>query len=174
MPSPENNNHSGVGDARRKDRPWIAIVLVLLAHLAALAGLRPQPQPLSQGTLPEPIMVSLLSASQATPQNPEPLSHPKKKMQRMAKPKAIEKKPTKKLAKQSQNANRMSVEQESLPVVQINSQPNAASEVSKISKPPTETSYQQLSFNAAVVGETWCFDGLVGSLRSPVYFGLQT
>lgn len=149
IPTPALGDNNYSRTTRRNDHPWIVLVLVLLAHLTALVDLRPQPQDLLPEALPEPIVVSLLSEPQATPQNSGLPSHPKQKMQRMAKPKAIEKKPTKKLARQSQNASRMSVEQESPPVAQINSQPNATSEVSKISKPPTETNYQQPSFNAA-------------------------
>ena len=138
------------------------LALVLLAHLAALAGLRPQPQNLSPETLPEPMMVSLLSAPQATSQNSEPPSHPEQKMQRIVKPKAIKKKLTKHPAKPttaitnktfaegSQNTSRLSVEQEATPEAEANSPPNAISGSPKTTKPPVAgTSYQPPNFNAA-------------------------
>ncbi|WP_411727846.1 TonB family protein [Methyloglobulus sp.] len=159
-----NNNYCGV--TRRNNRSWISFVLVLLAHLTALAGLRPQPQNLSPETLPEPIMVSLLSAPQAMPQNSEPPSHPEQKMKRIVKPKAIEKKLTKRpakpttaitkkptnktLAEQSQNTSRLSVEQESTPEAEANSPPIAISGSPKTTKPDIdETSYQPPNFNPA-------------------------
>lgn len=69
-PAPVLGNISYGGVTRFNDRPWGALSLVLCAHLAVFAALRPQPQSLSVETLPEPIMISLLSALQATPQKP--------------------------------------------------------------------------------------------------------
>lgn len=49
---------------RTHDHPWIVLGLVLCVHLTAIAALLPQSQSLSLEPIPEPIMVSLLSAPQ--------------------------------------------------------------------------------------------------------------
>jgi periplasmic protein TonB len=54
------------------NRTWVALGLVLSAHLAAFATLGPQPLPLLPEPEPEALTVSLLSAPQATPQMPKP------------------------------------------------------------------------------------------------------
>ena len=67
VPAWGNMTHSGV--TLSGDRTWTALGLVLCAHLAAFATLRPQPQSLLLETEPEPLTVSLLSSpQQATPQ----------------------------------------------------------------------------------------------------------
>lgn len=157
-PTMANKNHSGL--SRRTDRSWIALLIVLLAHLMALAGFRTQPQPLLPETLPEPIMVSLLSAPQTTPQKLKPPpSNPKQKMQRTIKPKTIERNLIKRSAtpiinnkstsERSQNASQLSVEPTAAPEVEPSSPPNAISSASKTTKPDGETSYQPPSFDAS-------------------------
>ncbi|MDO9140206.1 MAG: energy transducer TonB [Methylobacter sp.] len=69
-----NPGHAGL--AHGNERPWLAPGLVLCLHLAAFAALRPQPQPLSVEAIPEPIMISLLSAPQAATQPPMPAVTP--------------------------------------------------------------------------------------------------
>ena len=69
------------------DRSWIALGLVVCAHLAAFAALRPQPQSLPLETVPEPITVSLLSAPQAAPQQPKPAADLTPKVEKTVKPK---------------------------------------------------------------------------------------
>jgi protein TonB len=59
-------NISYGGAKRISDRPWFALGLVLCAHLAVFLALARPQQSLPLETMPEPIMVSLLSA----PQNP--------------------------------------------------------------------------------------------------------
>ncbi|MGH8499836.1 MAG: hypothetical protein ACRERV_13685, partial [Methylococcales bacterium] len=63
---------SGIGSQGwvrgRRQRSWVALGLVLFAHVAVFAELRPQPKPLALETIPEPLMVSLVSASQAAPE----------------------------------------------------------------------------------------------------------
>ena len=85
------------------DRSWIALGLVVCAHLAAFASIRPQSQSLPLETVPEPepITVSLLSALQATPQQPKPVADLTQKVKKTVKPKTIEKKLIKQPAKQA-------------------------------------------------------------------------
>ena len=70
---------------RANDRPWLALGLVLCAHLAVFAALRPQPQSLSIEPIPDPIMVSLLNTPQTTPQKPMPPATPIEKVQKPVK-----------------------------------------------------------------------------------------
>ena len=154
---------------RTNDRSWIALSLVLCAHLAAFAALRPQSQSLPLETIPEPIMVSLLSAPQATPQKSKPPANLKQNVQRTVTPKTIEKKLIKNQAKpapavrkipaskpivaQSQPTRHEAtspVEQTSTPVAEASSQPIATPAATAISKPATDApSDQSPSFNAA-------------------------
>ncbi len=151
------------------DRSWIALGLVVCAHLAAFAVLRPQPQSLLLETVPEPIKVSLLSAPQAAPQKPKPAADLTQKVEKTVKPKIIEKKLIKYPAKQaptvrktpvskpvvahsqsSPHAAAVSVKQTSPSVAETSSQPIATPVATSISKPATDSpSYQAPSFNAA-------------------------
>lgn len=82
-PAPVLGNISHSGAARFNDRPWVTLGLVLCAHLAVFAALRPQPQPLSVKPIPEPITVSLLSEPQATSQKPtSPATPPIEKLEK--------------------------------------------------------------------------------------------
>lgn len=63
-PAPMLGNIGHGRPTRINDRPWLALGLVLGAHLAVFAALLPQSQSLPLESIPEPIMVSLLSASQ--------------------------------------------------------------------------------------------------------------
>ncbi len=84
-PAPMLRNISPGWATRTHDRPWIALSLVLCAHLAMFAVLRPEPQPLSVEPIPDPIMVSLLSAPQTAPQKPIPPAVPIERAQKPVK-----------------------------------------------------------------------------------------
>ncbi|MGZ5026887.1 MAG: TonB family protein [Methylobacter sp.] len=71
-PAPILGKISRRGEKPAKERTWLALSLVLCAHLGVFAALRPEPQPLSTAPVPEPIMISLLSAPQTVPQKPAP------------------------------------------------------------------------------------------------------
>jgi protein TonB len=151
------------------DRSWKALGLVVCAHLAVFAALRPQSQSLPLETVPEPITVSLLSAPQAATQQPKPAADLPKKVEKTIKPKTIEKKLIKHPAKQapavrktpvskpvvaysqsSPHAAAIPVEQTSTSVAETSSQPIAASAATSTRKPATDSpSYQAPSFNAA-------------------------
>jgi len=147
------------------DRSWIALGLVVCAHLAAFAALRPQPQSLPLETVPEPITVSLVSA----PQQPKLAADLTQKVEKAVKTKTIEKKLIKHPAKQaptvrktpvskpvvahsqsSPHAAAVPVEQTSPSVAETSSQPIATPVATSISKPATDSpSYQAPNFNAA-------------------------
>ena len=151
------------------DRSWMALGLVLCAHLAAFAALRPQPQILPLETVPEPLTVSLLSAPQAAPQKPKPLAELTPKVENKDKPKTIEKKLIQHQAKPApavrkmpvskpvmehnqafSHAPAMPVEQTSPPVVETSSKPIAKPTTASANKPAAAApSYQSPSFNAA-------------------------
>jgi periplasmic protein TonB len=135
----------------KRDRSWIAFVLVLCGHLAVFAALHPQP--LVQETLSEPIMVSLVSAPQPAP--PASMPMPPEKaittMQKHAKqPQAIRKAPIKKTVVQRTKPSTLS---DITPVEQSSKTTNT----SDSTQPPTKTNakasdtptYQPVSFNAA-------------------------
>lgn len=65
-----NFNHAAVTRSNNPPWVWVALSLVLCAHMAALAALLPQAQSLPLEPIPEPIMVSLLRTPQAAPQQP--------------------------------------------------------------------------------------------------------
>ncbi|MGH8558625.1 MAG: energy transducer TonB [Methylococcales bacterium] len=74
---------------------WVALGLVLFAHVAVLAELRPQPKPLALETIPEPLMVSLVSAPRAAPEQKKASATVRQKPPATMKPKVIERKTTK-------------------------------------------------------------------------------
>lgn len=129
-----NIRYSGV--ARFNDRPWVALTLVLCAHLGVFAALRPQPQSLSVEPIPAPIMISLLSTPQTTPQKP---------MSKEQKP--VKTPGSKPLAPVIKQANRSTA-----PLVEQTSMPTAATNT-PAAEPETKTAdtqtYQSPSFNAA-------------------------
>ena len=67
-PMLRNISHSGAKCIN--DHTWLTIGLVLCAHLAVFAALLSQSQSLPIETMPEPIMVSMISSPQAVPQKP--------------------------------------------------------------------------------------------------------
>ena len=144
-----NISYSGVGVTHFNDRSWIALSLVLCAHLAVFAALRPQPQSLSVEKIPEPIMISLLSAPQAMPQTPMPPAQPVAKEQKPVKKKV---KPISKPVvplKQTSQPITPPVEQTSIPATAADS-PVAEQQTKTTNNKPSETqSYQSPSFNAA-------------------------
>jgi len=119
---------TGLGDmthgevSLKRERSWIAFVLVFCGHLATFAALRPEP--LTLETPPEPIMVSLVSAPQSTPKAPVPMP-PEKAMTKMQKhvkqPQSIRNTPIKKSVVQRTKPSTLSdiapVEQSSVPIV---------------------------------------------------------
>jgi len=151
------------------DRSWIALGLVLCAHLAAFAALRPQPQVLPLETLPVPLTVSLLNAPQTAAQKLKSPDEPTPKVEKTVKPKAIEKKliqhqakPTPPIRKTPvskpviergqafSHAPAMPVEQTSPSVIETNSKPIAKPAATPANKPATAApSYQSPSFNAS-------------------------
>ena len=154
------------------DRTWVALGLVLCAHLAAFAALRPQPQILPLETVPVPLTVSLLSAPQTAPQQPKSPAEPTPKVEKTVKPKAIEKKliqhqakpappvrktpvskPVIERSQASIHAPAMPVEQTSPPVAETTSKPIAKPAATSANKPATAApSYQSPSFNAVLFG----------------------
>lgn len=156
-PAPVLGNISHDGVTRFNDHPWIALGLVLCAHLAVFAALRPQPQSLSVETPPEPIMISLLSAPQATPQKPTPPATPIEKAQKPVKKpvKPVSKTVVPRIKQTSQPTP--SVEQTSMPAAATSS-PAAEPEtkatdnkpvLSKVEGAADMQAYQSASFNAA-------------------------
>lgn len=122
---------------RTNDRPWLALSLVLCAHLAVFAALRPQPQSLSMEPIPDPIMVSLLNTPQTTPQKPMPPATPIEKVQKPVKKPAS--KPVAPLIKETNQPT-----QTSMPTTATSSP--AAEPASKAIDTQT---YQSPNFNAA-------------------------
>lgn len=147
---PVLGNISYSSATRFNDRPWIALGLVLCAHLAVFAALRPQAESLSAETLPEPIMISLVSAPQTTPEKPMPAAQPVAKEQKPVKKKVKPvTKPVVPLAKQTSQPVTPPVEQTSAPAATTDS-PVAEQQTKATSNKPVETqSYQSPNFNAA-------------------------
>ncbi len=140
-PAPVLENISFNGVMRANDRPWLALSLVLCAHLALFAALRPQPQSLSIEPIPDPIMVSLLSTPQTTSQKPMPPATSTEKAQKPVNKPAS--KPVAPLIKET-NQPTPSMEQTSAPTT-ATSLP-AAEPASKAIDTQT---YQSPNFNAA-------------------------
>jgi protein TonB len=136
-PAPVLENISFDRVMRANDRPWLALGLVLCAHLAVFAALRPQPQSLSIEPIPDPIMVSLLSTPQTTPQKPMPPATPIEKVQKPVKKPAS--KPVAPLIKETNQPT-----QTSMPTAATSSP--AAEPASKAIDTQT---YQSPNFNAA-------------------------
>ncbi|WP_206667309.1 energy transducer TonB [Candidatus Methylobacter oryzae] len=133
------------------DRPWLALGLVLCAHLAVFAALSRQDQPLPVQTPPEPITVSLVSAPQPVQPKTTPVVQP------TAKPQPVIKKPVKSqpvakpVVKQAKQTIAPPVQQTAEPVVASAADAPAAKQENKISdsKPAEPQPYQSPSFNAA-------------------------
>ena len=139
-PAPVLENISFNKVMRANDRPWLALGLVLCAHLALFAALRPQPQSLSIA-IPDPIMISLLSTPQTTSQKPMPPATSTEKAQKSVNKPAS--KPVAPLIKET-NQPTPSMEQTSAPTT-ATSLP-AAEPASKAIDTQT---YQSPNFNAA-------------------------
>lgn len=143
-PAPVLGNINYRGVARVNDRPWVALSLVLCMHLAVFAALRPQPQSLPVETLPEPIMVNLLSTQQ-------PPAQPMVKAQKPIKKHV--KTPISKPAvpQQARQPVIPAAEQAAMPVAATSSS-NAEQKQSVqniVEKAADTQSYQSPSFNAA-------------------------
>lgn len=156
-PAPVLGNISYGGVRRFNDRPWVALGLVLCAHLAVFAALRPQPQSLSVDTIPEPIMVSLLSTPQTTPQKPVSPAQPIVKAQKPIK-KQVKTPISKPVVPQARQPVIPPVEQTSMPAAETN--PTVAEQETKTTnnKPVLSVvegaaadtqAYQSPNFNAA-------------------------
>lgn len=147
---PVLGNISYGGATRFNDRPWIALGLVLCAHLSVFAALRPQAESLSIETPPEPIMISLVSAPQTTPEKPMPAAQPIAKEQKPVKKKVKPvTKPVVPLAKQTSQPVTPPVEQTSAPVATTDSP--VAEQITKTTnnKPAQTQTFESPSFNAA-------------------------
>lgn len=144
-------NISHGGTTHSNDRPWLAMVLVLCAHLAVFAALQPQSQSLPIETIPEPITVSLLSAPQAAPQKPTSPATAIEKTQKPIKKqvKTPVSKPVVPAIKQASLPITPSVEQASMPATPTSS-PAAEPETKPTNNKPADTqAYQSPNFNAA-------------------------
>lgn len=148
-PVPVLENISFNGVMRANDRPWLALTLVLCTHLAVFAALRPQPQSLSIEPIPDPIMVSLLSTPQTTPQKPMQPATPLEKVQKPLKKPAS--KAVTPLIKET-NQPTPPMEQTSMPTPATSS-PTAEPKtkpVLSVAEGATDTqTYQSPNFNAA-------------------------
>ena len=149
-PAPKLGNINYDKVTRVNDRPWLALGLVLCAHLAVFAALRPQPESLPIETPPEPIMISLVSAPQATPEKPMPVAQPvakeQKPVKKIVKPVT---KPVVPLVKQASQPVTPPVEQTSAPAATTDA-PVAQQETKTTNNKPADTqTYQSPNFNAA-------------------------
>jgi protein TonB len=143
----ENSTVPRIGHIRhgstspKNEQPWLALGLVLCAHLAVFAALHPQTRSLPDQTEPEPIMISLISAPQPTPP----------KQAQPVQPQAKPQKPVKKQVKTPPAAKPV-VTQTSQPIaqpVQQTAEPVAPAVAKQETKPAETPSYQSPSFNAA-------------------------
>jgi protein TonB len=155
-PAPMLGNISHGGAKRISDRPWVALGLVLCAHLAVFGALLPQSQSLPLDTTHEPIMVSLLSAPQATPQKPTPRATPIEKTQKPIKKqvKTPVSKPVVPVIKQASLPVTPPVEQASMstssPAAEPETKPANSKPVLSVVEGAVDTqAYQSPSFNAA-------------------------
>ncbi len=150
-PAPLLGNMTHNGATRIDNPPWIALGLVLCAHLAVFAALRSQPQSVPVETIPEPIMISLLTEPQAAPQQPTPppvsIEKPQKTIKKPVK--APVSKPVVPVIKQANQPIAPPVEQTALPALSTNSPAVAESVTKPISKPTDTQTFQSPSFNAA-------------------------
>jgi protein TonB len=151
-PTPALGNISTVGAKRISDRPWLVLGLVLCAHLAVFAALARPQQSLPIETMPEPIMVSLLSAPQAAPQ--KPALPPAKPVEQLHKPikkqiKTPVSKPVIPVIKPASLPAAPSVEQPPMPATPASS-PVAEAQAKPTNNKAADTqAYQSPSFNAA-------------------------
>lgn len=139
------------GTTRINDRPWIALSLVLCAHLALFAALSQQQPSSPLETIAQPIMVSLMSAPQTTLQKPLPAAQPVAEVQKPVKKtvKTPVNKPAVPLTKQTSRPT-PPAEQTSTPAAAPSS--SIAEQQSKAtnSRAPADTqTYQSPDFNAA-------------------------
>jgi len=142
-------NYGGI--TRSNDRSWLALSLVLCAHLAVFAALRPQPESLPAETPPEPIMISLLNAPQITPQKPLPPAPPMAKAQKPVK-KQVKTPIAKPVAEQASQPVTPAAEQTSAPLA-TTAAPVAEQQTKPTNNKPVlseaEQPYQSPNFNAA-------------------------
>ncbi|MGR8997887.1 MAG: energy transducer TonB [Gammaproteobacteria bacterium] len=141
------------------ERSWLALGLVLGAHLAVFTTLRPPPQSLPLKAISEPIMVSLLSAPQAILQKPTAPATPIQKAKKPVKKpvKTPISKPVTPLIKQASQRVTPPVQQISLPAAKTSS-PIAEQDTKSTNNMPVlnvvkgaadTLAYQSPSFNAA-------------------------
>jgi protein TonB len=151
-PAPALGNISDGSAKRISDHPWLVLGLVLCAHLAVFAALIGQQQSLPLETMPEPIMVSLLSAPQAAPQKPAlPPAKPVEQKQKPIKKqiKTPVNKPVVPVIKPASLPVAQSVEQPPMPTTPA-STPAAETQAKPTNSKAADTqAYQSPSFNAA-------------------------
>lgn len=128
------------------DRPWLALCFVLSAHLAVFATLRPHPQPLPVKTIPESIMINLLSVPQVSRRQQISPAAPIEKIQ----------KPVKRSVKKTISQPFVPrIKQTNLPVVLPNEQTYISTaavnslSAEQIPKAADTQAYQSPRFNAA-------------------------
>jgi protein TonB len=151
-PAPALGNISDGGAQRISDRPWLVLGLVLCAHLAVFAALIEQQRSLPIETMPEPIMVSLLSAPQAAPQKPAlPPAKPVEQKQKPLKKqiKAPVNKPVVPVIKPASLPVAQSVEQPPMPTTPANTPAAEAQAKPTNTKAADTQAFQSPSFNAA-------------------------
>jgi protein TonB len=151
-PAPTLGNVSYSGAKPISDRPWLVLGLVLCAHLAVFAALARPQQSLPLETMPEPIMVSLLSAPQAAPQ--KPALPPAKPVEQQHKPikkpvKTPVSKPVVPIIKPASLPAAPSVEQPPMPAPPTSSPATEAQARPTNTKAADTQTYQSPSFNAA-------------------------
>jgi protein TonB len=151
-PAPALGNISDGSAKRISDRPWLVLGLVLCAHLAVFAALIGQQQSLPLETMPEPIMVSLLSAPQAAPQKPAlpPAKPVEQKQKPIKKPiKTPVNKPVVPVIKPASLPVAQSVEQPPMPATPA-STPAAEAQAKPTNTKAADTqAFQSPNFNAA-------------------------
>jgi protein TonB len=143
-----NMSYSGVGITRSKNRSWLALSLVLCAHLAVFAALRPQSQSIPVETIPEPIMISLLSAPQTASQKPVSPVQPMTKAQKPIK-KPVKTPISKPVVPRASQPVVQPIEQTSTPATPTSLPAAEPESKATNSKPADAPSYQSPSFNAA-------------------------
>jgi protein TonB len=154
-PAPLLGNISHGGVTRIHGPPWIALGLVLGAHLAVFAALCPQSQSLPVETISEPIMVSLLNTPQTAPQQPMSPATPIEKAQKPVKKPAS--KPVAPRIKQATLPVAPPVQQTAMPEAATSSPVAEQKAKATNNKPVLSTvegaadtqAYQSPSFNAA-------------------------
>jgi protein TonB len=149
-PAPVLGNMAYSRTTHIDNSPWIALALVLCAHLAVFAALHSQSQPIPAETIPEPIMISLLTEPQAAPQQPAPppvsIEKPQKTIKKPVK--APISKPVKPVIKQTGEPIALPVEQTALSAAPVSVPAAAEPATRQTTKTDDTQTFQSPSFNA--------------------------